>query len=188
MLRLSTPHSTKSTQQPAVRRSWYMVSGITACLGGLCCVGGGFAYFALHRQRPRPAQRYMTVGEDEAEEDELLHEPRFSTGLDGDNDDESEAEGEEAELEPSQPPATDAFARGLAALRSGTREGDLIGDRQTAAGDISSESWIAEMNAELAEFDALTGTPSPVLSPTPAGTIRSGLVNREQGQRSATPT
>jgi hypothetical protein len=127
----------------------------------------------------------MTVGEDE--EDGLLHEPRFSTGLDGDND---EAEGEEAELEPSEPLTADAFARGLAALPSGPREGDLLGDQQTAAGDISSESWIAEMNAELAEFDALTGTPSPVRSPTPAGNGngRPSLGNGEFSQRSATPS
>jgi hypothetical protein len=129
----------------------------------------------------------MTVGEDEDEEDGLLHEPRFSTGLDGDNDDEEAQGEEEAEFEASQPPTPDAFASGLAALRSGTREGNLIGNGQATAGDMSSESWIAEMNAELAEFDALTSTPSPVHSPTPAGSSdgRVGTSDRELSKRTA---
>jgi len=139
-----------------------MPSGLGVCLGGLCC--GGCAFFALRSRRPRPAQRYMTVVDDEEDEQELLHEPRFSVG-----------EGEEpdsghADLE--QTPRAAPLAR----------EGDLIGDEYTPAAS-SRESWIAEMNAELAEFDVLT---SPVLSPESTWSWEASLED-ELGQRLATP-
>jgi len=62
------------------------------------------------------------------------------------------------------------------------REGDLIGDEYTPAAS-SRESWIAEMNAELAEFDVLT---SPVLSPESTWSWEASLED-ELGQRLATP-
>lgn len=163
-----------------------MVGG---CLGGLCCLGAG-ALACLRMRRPRPVQRYMTVGEAEGEDELMLmhsrmHEPRFSAPVD-DDDDEEPPDGE--------PPVMYAFARGLAALPSGPREGDLIGHDYAVttpiapSSAVSRESWIQEMNAELAEFDAMTATPPAPRSGTSraSGSWEESVVS-ERGYRLATP-
>ena len=146
------------------------------------------------RRRPQPTQRYMTV-EDEDDEMVLLHEPRFSVGDEerdedepGHGSEEGEEEGEpdfdQAELDKT--PVSTADARVLAALPSGAHEGDLIFDEYSG---VSRESWMAEMNAELAEFDALTSLPESILSPEPTrGSARwDASFDDELGQRLATP-
>mmetsp|Transcript_34219 Transcript_34219/g.109909 ORF Transcript_34219/g.109909 Transcript_34219/m.109909 type:complete len:168 (+) Transcript_34219:68-571(+) len=133
------------------------------CFGGsaLCCACCACACALLRwraSNRPtRQAQRYMLAPDEEDEEDELLQsdmvvEPRFTASSEGGSDVESEA----GDL------PSDAFARGLAALPSGPAEGDLIGGEHTAAtpatGGVTRESWVADLDAELAEFDALTAS------------------------------
>lgn len=133
------------------------------CFGGsaLCCVCTGTLLRWRASNRPtRQAQRYMLAPDEEDEEDELLQsdmvvEPRFTASSEGGSDVESEA----GDL------PSDAFARGLAALPSGPAEGDLIGGEHTAAtpatGGVTRESWVADLDAELAEFDALTASEAP---------------------------
>ncbi|EOD13702.1 hypothetical protein EMIHUDRAFT_450724 [Emiliania huxleyi CCMP1516] len=114
------------------------------CFGGsaLCCVCTGTLLRWRASNRPtRQAQRYMLAPDEEDEEDELL----------------------QSDMAGDLP--SDAFARGLAALPSGPAEGDLIGGEHTAAtpatGGVTRESWVADLDAELAEFDALTASEAP---------------------------
>eukprot|EP00967_Tisochrysis_lutea_P103424 scaffold156130_cov31-Tisochrysis_lutea.AAC.3 len=162
--------------------------GLLACLSGACCIGClGVISLRRSRSRTRPAQKYMTVGEDD-DEDGLLHEPRFSDGLDESSVDAEEDEPPEVEPEPVSTPAPDAFARGVSALPSGPRVGNLIGDQHAAASavDVTSESWIAEMDAELAEFDALTSTPTSLDSPLDTRLNRYSSVDTDLGRHLAT--
>jgi len=112
--------------------------GTLAC----CCCACGV--LAAYRRYQQPAvQRYMAVHDDES-------------------DDEDEPFDEVGEEEPGNSPAQETTVTPVVRPRSPPQ--DLL--TGPTPGEAT-ESWVAEMNAELAEFDNLTFLPTGTGAPSP---------------------
>mmetsp|Transcript_56520 Transcript_56520/g.93410 ORF Transcript_56520/g.93410 Transcript_56520/m.93410 type:complete len:153 (-) Transcript_56520:85-543(-) len=119
--------------------------GCWGCLSCCCCTGVVTVLLRNYfKSQQQPTERYRIIGDEDSDEDDDFAGPE-------------EAEANQISLQ-------DPFVTPHPA----PTEADLMSSDITSGTDR--EAWIAEMNAELAEFDALTSF-SPAQNPSSTPTL-----------------
>uniref|UniRef100_A0A7S4FAR0 Secreted protein n=1 Tax=Chrysotila carterae TaxID=13221 RepID=A0A7S4FAR0_CHRCT len=156
-----------------------MTIGWLCCEGCFCCLGAAAAVVAARRIRATRAQNasYRALAAADDDIDEYFEEGPYGDDIDGNDvftlEDDAEDKRDQHHL---QTPVT-------ASRNTSSNGGDFSRNPLTPMQPASADAWMAEMNAELAEFDALTGssTSSPSLrsanAPTMTGTMPSQWQN-----------